>query len=495
MSISTDSTTVGDLTADQEHLCPTFTNLDPPEELRLLRARIAQLERRQQTITNTATSSANFDVLAQNGKRRRIEGVEEEAIRNTNALVARKFEHERMEEWKRVAKLELENKAFRAEFEHQKQLNALQTKMEQYQNKQQQNIDALTKAQKGNVEQFSLLRAKIDELECKQTADQKEQRAKIVEMIKAKIAAELEHQKQLNALQSKMEQYQNKQQQNIDALTEQLKVSTDQFLLKHREPEKLLNAHKNLMEELNEQREMDAFRQQHNQKETNDKIDWLNEDQQKRCVSIDQFSLMQSDQKALLERLNALEQPAISEQPQNRWDSAACHRSLALIEPNRLIVQNNAWRSVVAKRPIFPNGNFGISYFEVKILKKNVLVCIGLAPKQMPLDKWVGLSNGTYAYQSSGIFVGHAVGGSRQSANNGRPYSYNKRRSFGVGDVVGCGVNLATRQIIYTKNGQRLGSADLLVDSSAVELFPCVSLRNREAKIEANFGPNFEYKF
>uniref|UniRef100_A0A183CRB6 Coiled-coil domain-containing protein 176 n=1 Tax=Globodera pallida TaxID=36090 RepID=A0A183CRB6_GLOPA len=52
-----------------------------------------------------------------------------------------------MEEWKRITKLELENKALRAELEHQKLLiahNALQTKMEEYQNKQQQTIDALT---------------------------------------------------------------------------------------------------------------------------------------------------------------------------------------------------------------------------------------------------------------------------------------------------------------------------------------------------------------
>uniref|UniRef100_A0A183CHK0 SARAH domain-containing protein n=1 Tax=Globodera pallida TaxID=36090 RepID=A0A183CHK0_GLOPA len=47
MLISTESTSGGDITADQEHLWPTLTNLDPSEQLRLLHARIAHLKRQQ----------------------------------------------------------------------------------------------------------------------------------------------------------------------------------------------------------------------------------------------------------------------------------------------------------------------------------------------------------------------------------------------------------------------------------------------------------------
>uniref|UniRef100_A0A183CI78 B30.2/SPRY domain-containing protein n=1 Tax=Globodera pallida TaxID=36090 RepID=A0A183CI78_GLOPA len=296
--ISTDSTDVMDITGDPECWPPNFANLDPSEELRLLRARIAQLERQQ--TTNSSTSNASFNLLTSRRYREKLMKTERE-LKDTKELVGKTLEQ--MEECKRIAKLELNELGNSTKKEFEKGMNQLKgelfAKMEEYQKQLQQNIDALTEAQKGN-------------------------------------------------------------------------------------------------------------------------------------------GLMPQ---------------------QNRWDPTACHENLMLSEPDRLIVQctgNNLGKyySVFAKRPL-PKKNFGNSYYEVTILEKECDVCIGLATKQMPLDETVGWSEGTYAYASCGTFWGHEVEGCSYT-NNGRPYIFRGVPYFGVGDVIGCGMDLATRQIIYTKNGRRL---------------------------------------
>uniref|UniRef100_A0A914HP34 Uncharacterized protein n=1 Tax=Globodera rostochiensis TaxID=31243 RepID=A0A914HP34_GLORO len=61
MSILTESTNVTDITAEPECWPLNLASLAPSEEMQLLRARIAQLERQQ--TTNSSTTNASFNLL------------------------------------------------------------------------------------------------------------------------------------------------------------------------------------------------------------------------------------------------------------------------------------------------------------------------------------------------------------------------------------------------------------------------------------------------
>uniref|UniRef100_A0A183BMY3 B30.2/SPRY domain-containing protein n=1 Tax=Globodera pallida TaxID=36090 RepID=A0A183BMY3_GLOPA len=170
----------------------------------------------------------------------------------------------------------------------------------------------------------------------------------------------------------------------------------------------------------------------------------------------------------------------------NRWNPEDCHSELFLFKPDLLkVVYRGTKRIYRTVRAEFMLPRNGIGYFEVKIVsfqKGSGNIGVGLVPRSMSLDTWVGRYTDTYGYFDSGKIYGHNTG------------HFDGFPEFAGDDVIGCGIDWISQEIIYTKNGERLHTSNLYVLTSD-DLFPAVTLENPGDIVEANFGPNFKHNF
>ncbi|KAL3077836.1 hypothetical protein niasHS_011639 [Heterodera schachtii] len=179
--------------------------------------------------------------------------------------------------------------------------------------------------------------------------------------------------------------------------------------------------------------------------------------------------------------------------PKNCWDADACHSDLEITDTECLTVHykgvGNGLRTVFAKCAA-PLSVAGIFYYEITVTNEQLIVIFGFATKPqqipMPLDGTIKGCRGTCAYENNAVYWVDGIG--RKS-----------RQTFSGGDTVGCGINLATQHIFFTKNGKRLDFtimlSSLTIYQQQQQLFPFVILGDSDDKIEANFGPNFKYDF
>ncbi|KAL3086211.1 hypothetical protein niasHT_040003 [Heterodera trifolii] len=192
--------------------------------------------------------------------------------------------------------------------------------------------------------------------------------------------------------------------------------------------------------------------------------------------------------------------------PIYRWNASDCHPKIVINESTNAI-QSNATgtedfffgditglpysRSCrAAPIQIMPSAaasRIGIIYTEYRILARGIYgLKIGLSTKEMPLDDWVGFGRVSYGYADYGKIYSNTNKNYGTILDNVPPF-------LDTGDVVGCGLNWATRQVFFTKNGQRLNITNLYVDEDTEELYPTVTLQHHGDTVEANFGPNFKY--
>ncbi|KAL3093033.1 hypothetical protein niasHS_004635 [Heterodera schachtii] len=167
---------------------------------------------------------------------------------------------------------------------------------------------------------------------------------------------------------------------------------------------------------------------------------------------------------------------------QNYWDANDCHENLEIIGDKNLTVhykENDCgWCSVFAEHSISLNNNSpDIFYYEISVKNMKNYIFFGFTVKRLMYEI-------ISAYDSDGL-----------ARNNGE-ITKNAKYSYDVGDTVGIGVNSATRQIFFTKNGIRLdSSAGLFIAQCFADysFHPFISLRDTGDKIEANFGPQFKF--
>ncbi|KAF8446337.1 hypothetical protein L210DRAFT_2971217 [Boletus edulis BED1] len=126
----------------------------------------------------------------------------------------------------------------------------------------------------------------------------------------------------------------------------------------------------------------------------------------------------------------------------------------------------------------------GIFYYEVEITSKasKSRISIGFITRDVKVSRLPGWEKNSWGYHGeSGIIC--------SGDKNGLPFG----TTFGVGDIIGCGIDFTQNKVFYTKNGSLLGSVFENVGKDC-DLYPAVGLSYTNESIHANFGQEaFKY--
>eukprot|EP01113_Clastostelium_recurvatum_P035165 TRINITY_DN4861_c0_g1_i4.p1 TRINITY_DN4861_c0_g1~~TRINITY_DN4861_c0_g1_i4.p1 ORF type:complete len:778 (+),score=152.22 TRINITY_DN4861_c0_g1_i4:30-2363(+) len=130
-------------------------------------------------------------------------------------------------------------------------------------------------------------------------------------------------------------------------------------------------------------------------------------------------------------------------------------------------------------RPLhpLPYGSLAIGYFEVTVcsIGGDAPLAVGLSPRDFHDPSPLGHTRGTIAVHSTdgGVYVGQVFGRAQ-----GTPW--------GMGDVVGCGIDFNAGMVFFTENGMLTGYHNLPLAANL--LHASIALPNPGDQVSVNFG-------
>ncbi|KAJ0977046.1 hypothetical protein J5N97_012520 [Dioscorea zingiberensis] len=132
---------------------------------------------------------------------------------------------------------------------------------------------------------------------------------------------------------------------------------------------------------------------------------------------------------------------------------------------------------VGAVRATWPAPGGRIAYYFEMVVKnsgQNGLVAIGFGPKNFNLRRQPGWESGSCGYHGDD---GHLYTG----RGFGKPFG----PTFSTGDTIGAGINYASQEFFFTKNGKLVGNVRMDIK---VPIYPLVGLHSPNEEVYVNFG-------
>jgi len=140
---------------------------------------------------------------------------------------------------------------------------------------------------------------------------------------------------------------------------------------------------------------------------------------------------------------------------------------------------------VRADNPI-PSTLDSIYYFEVEIINEGSggepTIGIGLTVEGSQLDRMPGWENNTIGYHSDNGNFYYESG-----------FGYEFGPTFGIDDVIGCGLDLRDMSVFFTKNGNYLGVVKCNIPD--MTWYPTIGTHSKNEMVKVNFGQNRSFVF